>query len=209
MISGISGRVRRFGVQRVYIDAGGLEYEVHVTLGVYDTLQRTRPETEVYLYIHHQFSQEEQKLFGFLDPAQREFFQALQNIKGLGTVLTLSLLSHLDGRALLALCDRKDVTGLSRIPRIGKATAERLVFEIGRRRDKFQQLLDSARARAGEDDGHDADPPPPADEEDLAFEALLQLGYKEAQARKVLAKVAESGDDLSSGEMIRAALQLL
>lgn len=207
MISGISGRIRRFGVQRVYMDTGGLEYEVHVPLGVYDMLQKTRPETEVYLFIHHQFMQEEQRLFGFLDPAQREFFQALQNIKGLGTVLTLSLLSHLDGASLLQLCDRKDVTSLSRIPRIGKATAERLVFEIGRRRERFQQLLAAAELATPGAAGRVE--PTPAGEEELAFEALLQLGYKESQARKVLAQVLEQGDELNSSEMIREALRLL
>ncbi len=205
MIAGLRGRVRRFGVQRVYLDAGGVEYEVHVPLGVYDLLQRQRPDAETHLYIHHQFTQEEQRLFGFLEVSQREFFRALQDIKGVGTVLTLSILSHLDGATLLALCDRKDVAGLSRIPRIGKATAERLVFEIGRRRERFQQLLAATRAP-----GTEAEPRPPAGEEELAFEALLQLGYKEPQARKVIAQVLEAaGKEVSSAEMIREALRLL
>ena len=204
MIAGISGTVARLGVSSVYIDTGGLEYEVFVPLNVFDELSRTSGGERVRLYIYHHFMQDEQRLFGFREPGQRDLFIAVKNLKGLGTSLALSLLSHLNGKTLLELCERKDVKALTKLPRVGKATAETIIFEVNRKRDKWEQIVG-----VGEDGvpGEDVR----GSEEELAYQALIQLGYKEKEAKEALLKHTseKDGGGLSASELIREALRLL
>lgn len=211
MIAGLRGRIARFGAARVYLEAGGVTYEVHVPLSVQFQLQQLPPEEEAQLIVYHHFTEGEQRLFGFLDLRQREFFIALQNLKGIGTGLALSLLSHLDGRALLETCERKDVKSLTRIPRVGKTTAETLVFEINRKRSKWEALLEA-----------DGEAPPPEGErgreEELAFQALLQLGYKDKEAEEALRRLREeivqaegreAAEALGAADWIARSLRIL
>lgn len=201
MISGISGTVKKFGPSTVHVDTGGVEYEVHVPLSVFEKLQM-EPEPRIYLHVYHHFYQDGQRLFGFLEAGQRELFSALLTLKGLGSALALSLLSHLDGPSLLQICEVGDVKSLTRIPRVGKSTAETIVFEIGRKKEKWRQLL----AVTGTQPARGAE----SSEEGLALEALLQLGYKENQARSVLDKVRKEKPEMAgASELIKECLGLL
>jgi len=179
MISGLHGTIARFGPSRIYINTGGVEYEVHLPLNVFESLQKRSKDDAVSLYTYHQFQETEQRLFGFLDIAQRDFFVALIDVKGIGTGLALSILSHLKGSDLLALCERNDIVTLCKIPRIGKSTAETLVFEVNRRKDKWKHLLSTTAPMESV-----------SREEDFAIQALTaQLGYKENQVRAALEKL--------------------
>ena len=204
MISAITGTVARTGVSSVHIDTGAVTYEVHVPLDVYAWLEAAKPDTTVRLHIVHHFGQDEQRLFGFRDEGRREFFLALRGLKGIGPALALSMLSHLDGPALLTLCERGDVTSLQKIPRIGKSTAEMIVFEIGRRLDRWRRLIPG-------DQGRDAGPAAvgsaPEKESELAALALVQLGYKEKDARALIAQVESDAEEYSASELIREALR--
>ena len=193
MIAGIKGTLTRMGPGRIYIEANGIEYEVHVPLSVQSALSGGAGEEPVALKIYHHITDSDQRLFGFQSARQREFFVALQSIKGLGTVLALSLMSHLDAETFLDYCGRKDVKALCHIPRVGKTTAETLIFEVNRKRDKWQKLLDVQTSEAGADF---------SEGEDLAMQALIQLGYKEKEALAALAKVRK---ELSPGETLEAA----
>ncbi len=198
MISGIRGKIARFGASSVHLDTGGVEYEVHVPLNVFEKLQ-TGKEKEVHLFVYHHFMQDEQRLFGFQEPGQRTLFAALKTIKGLGTSLALSLLSHLDGVTLLELCINKDIKTLCKIPRVGKSTAETLSFEINRKKDKWEKIIlaEGTKKPAARDT-----------QEELAFQALVQLGYKDKECAEVLLKL-KTGKDRDASELIREALRLL
>lgn len=206
MISGLRGRILRFGVSRVHLEtSGGVVYEVHVPLNVFDFLQRSEGE-EIFLHICHQFLQDEERLYGFLESGPRDFFLALLSVKGLGSGLALSILSHLDGRTLLELCERNDIVSLTRIPRVGKTTAESLAFEINRKKDRFWKLLQDLEHTRETVAGREED------EWDLAFQALLQLGYRENQAKSALEKLSvEEGfsRDETASSLIRNALRFL
>lgn len=202
MISGIKGTIVRFGASTVHIDTGGVIYEVHIPLNVFDELQKIGP-GEAFLHIHHHYMQDEQRLYGFSDPGQRELFIAVKSIKGLGTALALSVLSHLDGHALLSLCERKDIKTLCKIPRVGKATAETMVFEINRRRDRWAKIVADSYPKAPQTTT--ATP-----QEDLAFQALLQLGYKEKEIYIALDELRKThGPDLNASELIRESLRII
>jgi Holliday junction DNA helicase RuvA len=204
MISGLRGKVNSFGASRVYIESSGVEYEVYVPLNVFEALQAESG--ELFLHIYHHFYQEGQRLFGFLDPHQREFFVAIQAIKGMGTSLALSILSHLSGEELLAVCERKEMEGLTRIPRIGKSTAETIVFEVNRKREKWKRLLAAPSAPVEKLDGV----------LDMVYQGLQQLGYKETQIRDVIERIMReaAGEgrnalDIGFPEWINTALRML
>ncbi len=201
MISGLRGTVQRFGASRIYMLAGAVEYEVHVPLNVFEYLQQ-HADREHFLYIYHLFTSEEQRLYGFLQPSQRELFGAILSLKGFGSVLALSVLSHLDVNGLLELCESGDVKALARIPRVGKKTAESLVFEVNQKKDRFRKLLDS-------EDSKKATRPSGDEEADLAEQALLQLGYKDAQVQKALGQAIAQAPRASASELIRLALRHL
>lgn len=200
MISGLRGVVQRFGASRVYLLAGSVEYEVNVPLNVFEFLQQKK-DAEHFLHIYHLFTSEEQRLYGFLQPSQRELFGAILSLKGFGSVLALSVLSHLDLSGLLDLCERGDAAALSRIPRVGKKTAESLVFEVNQKKERFRKLLDSEEQKKKK---------PASDEEtELAEQALIQLGYKEAQVQKALLLARSEAPGASASELIRLALRHL
>lgn len=195
MIAGLRGTIARFGAARVFLEVQGVEYEVHVPLRVQSILQLSGAGTEAYLRVYHHITDSDQRLFGFQDAAMREFFIALQSIKGLGTGLALSLMSHFEPAQFLDCCARKDVKALCHIPRVGKTTAETLIFEVNRRKAKWTKLLQEAGealpsgspapAASSEQDSV-------AEQEDLAMQALVQLGYKENEATKALEKLREA-----------------
>ncbi|MEQ9363145.1 MAG: Holliday junction branch migration protein RuvA [Leptospirales bacterium] len=223
MIAGLRGKIQRFGAARVYLDVQGVEYEVHVPLSVQSVLQMQGVGGEVSLRIYHHITESDQRLFGFQAAAQREFFLALQGVKGLGTGLALSLMSHLEPAQFLDLCARKDVKALCHIPRVGKATAETLVFEVNRRKDKWSKLLLAGDAFGEQVAGGKTRATTLvqlAEQEDLAVQALVQLGYKESEAVAAIetlrAKAADNPDqaagapgDWNAAGWIERALRIL
>ncbi len=208
MISGLRGKIAYLSGGKLRIDTGAAEYEVSVPLNVSYELEKTAAESgTVFLHIHHQFTQDGQKLYGFLESSQRDFFAAMQSVKGVGSSLALSLLSHTEAAVFLDIIEKKDVAALTKIPRIGKTTAETLVFEIGRKIDKWKTIISQSGAKLSpESKGSDAN-------RDGAVEALVQLGYKEAAALKaVISYCEESGKeikDCTEADMIRGALKYL
>jgi Holliday junction DNA helicase RuvA len=205
MISGLRGNINRFGASRLYLEVSGVEYEVIVPLNVFEKLQLLGTGEEVFIYIHHQFLQDEQRLYGFLEKNQRDLFSAIQNIKGMGSVLSLSILSHLSASQLISLCENKDITALCKIPRVGKSTAETLVFEISRKMDRWKKLLASSE-KESVDFISDTD-------DELVMQALVQLGYKDTQIRSTLEKIKKeiSANDLnlSISDKIHRCLQII
>ena len=215
MIHALTGKLAGLGHSQIYLNVEGVEYEIYVPLDVLSTLQKKADQKEaVHLHIYHHFRENEQRLFGFLDASQREFFAALLGLRGLGPSLALSLLSHLSGEELLNLCANNKLDALCRIPRVGKSTAESIVFEIKRQRkkwDKLRELIKEEKDRGGQDDQETEF----FKEQEMALQALLQLGYREKEAEEALRKVQaqkqkqEIEPPKGAAEWIRSALQIL
>lgn len=210
MIHALTGKLRALGHSQVYLNVGGVEYEIYVPLDVLGILQKKTKHEQLHLYIYHHFRENEQRLFGFLDERQRGFFEALLGLRGLGHSLALSLLSHLKGEEFLKLCRNGELDALCRIPRVGKNTAESLLFEVKRQRKKWDKLLlkESAETLNKEEARS-------LKEQEMALEALLQLGYREKEAREALRKIQEQRKKeemevpQGAAEWIRGALRLL
>ena len=152
---------------------------------------------QVAILIHHHFSQDSQTLYGFASLGERELFRKLLKISGIGAKMALNLLSGASGDELARYVSTGDVASLTRLPGIGKKTAERIIIEL---RDKLEGISIGAGATSvtgGAPIGTD-----PASE---ASHALASLGFKPAEVSRMISAVAEPGMDAE--EIIRKALQ--
>jgi len=198
VIAHVSGRLATKQADRVVVQtAGGVGYEVVVPLGV---MQRLPAVGEpVTLATELVVREDGWALYGFLDPAERRFFQRLTTVSGVGPRLAVSLLSALGvARGARAVTER-NIGLLSSVSGIGKKTAERLVLELA---DKVGEFVDADGGRAAAAGGGGA--------AETALKALERLGYGTAEAddalRQVLAADAGAG---SADALVRRALQLL
>jgi len=174
------------------IDVNGVGYEVEAPLGVFSELpENGKPVT---ILIHHQFSQDSQTLYGFASSSEREVFRRLLKISGIGAKLALTILSGASAGELARLVATGDVAALTRLPGIGRKTAERIIMEL---RDKLTGLSNGGARPVGAPVGAD-----PVSE---AGHALASLGYKPVEVSRMISAVAEAGMDAEA--IIRKALQ--
>ena len=172
--------------------AGGVVYEVDVPLTV---LQRMpSPGNGVELRTVQVVRDDAIDLFGFLEAVERDLFQRLMSVNGVGARLALALLSAYTAHRLARALVEKDVNALKQVSGVGKKTAERLVLELS---DKVQDL-----AVGGAEPGT---PSTPGAQEAVA--ALVALGYSFSDADEAVRSVIENGGAGSADELIRKALQ--
>ncbi len=148
---------------------------------------------EVTLFTHYAQKEDSVSLYGFLREGERRLFRDVQKVTGIGAKIALAILSGVSVDEFARLVQAGDVTALTRIPGIGKKTAERVVVEL---RDRAAALT-----------GGDVVTPmsAPADPQSEAVIALQQLGYKPAEAQRMARDAAAAGDD--AAQIIRKALR--
>lgn len=174
------------------VDVHGVGYELEAPMSTFYDL----PEVgrEVQLFTHHAQKEDSVALYGFLTDAERRLFRDVQKVSGIGAKIALAILSGVSVNDFARLVQSSDVTALTRIPGIGKKTAERIVVEL---RDRAADLgagpVSGGAAAVGFD---------PLSE---AVIALQQLGYKPAEADRMARAAAVQGD--SAEAIIRKALQ--
>lgn len=174
------------------IDVQGVGYELEAPMStIYDL-----PELGQVVTLHTHYAQKEDSvhLYGFLREPERRMFREVQKVSGIGAKIALAILSALSAETFTGLIQAGDVTALTRVPGIGKKTAERMVLEL---RDRTAQLADFPEV-SGAPLGH-------GDPQGDALEALQQLGYKPAEASRMIKATYEDGDDVAT--IIRKALK--
>jgi Holliday junction DNA helicase RuvA len=195
MIARLSGILLDKSPPLLVIDVNGVGYEVEAPLGVFSDLPENGQ--QVAIVIHHHFSQDSQTLYGFASPGEREVFRKLLKISGIGAKMALNILSGANGEELARYVSTADVASLTRLPGIGKKTAERIIMEL---RDKLTDIGTGAAGAA-----MPAGAPVATDPVTEASHALNSLGYKPAEVSRMVASVAEAGMDAEA--IIRKALQ--
>jgi Holliday junction DNA helicase RuvA len=174
------------------IDVAGVGYELEAPMSTfYDLPEAGR---EVVLLTHHVQKEDSVALYGFLREAERRLFRDVQKVSGVGAKIALAILSGASVEDFARLVQTSDVAALTRIPGIGKKTAERLVVE----------LRDRAADFGGGMPGGSTLPAAGADPLAEASIALQQLGYKPVEVQRML-KTAEPGD--RAEDIIRKALK--
>jgi Holliday junction DNA helicase RuvA len=197
MIALLTGHLACKSFDHVIVDVGGVGYRLLIPLSTYYALP---DEGDVRLHVHTHVREDAIHLFGFLTGAEKELFGLLLTISGVGPKLALNILSHIPAEDLRAALAGGDVKRLSALPGIGKKTAERLVLELK------EKILKSGPAApraplAGAS-------PAPADPLEDILSALVNLGYKESQARKVLESL-EIPTGASLEDVLKGALRVL
>jgi Holliday junction DNA helicase RuvA len=191
VIGRLSGTLLEKQPPQVLVEAGGVGYEVDVPMSSFYNLPATGE--RVSLHTHFVVREDVQQLFGFLTLKERSAFRALIRISGVGPKLALSVLSGLSVDDLAQAVALQETGRLTRVPGIGKKTAERLLLELkGKVADALPQSGAAGMAVAGI--AHDA------------LNALLALGYSDKEASPALKQLPEG---LSLEESIRQALKLL
>jgi Holliday junction DNA helicase RuvA len=190
MISRLSGTLLEVNPPSLVIDVNGVGYEVEAPTSVFDQLPLVGQ--PLVLVTHLQVSQDHQTLYGFSAAAERTLFRQLMKVSGIGAKLALNILSGAPGDELARYVADADTAALTRLPGIGKKTAERIIIEL---RDKLDGL-----PQAGTSSGPAGAP----DAVREASDALRSLGYKPAEVARLIKEVAEPG--ISAEDMIRKAL---
>ena len=194
MISRLSGILLEKQPPNLVIDVRGVGYEVEAPTSVFDTLPALGQ--AIVILTHMQVSQDHQTLYGFTSPAERILFRQLLKISGIGAKLALTILSGASGDELARYVADGDTASLTRLPGIGKKTAERIIIEL---RDKLEAMpvtLAGVGAAGGAQGGS-------AVRE--ASNALRALGYKTSEVNHMVRNVA--GVDMDAEQIIRKALQ--
>jgi Holliday junction DNA helicase RuvA len=194
MIARLAGTLIAKHPPLLVIDVAGVGYEVEAPLSVFNDLPETGQ--PVVLLTHLQVKEDAHTLYGFTREAERILFRQLLKISGIGAKLALTILSGASGEELARFVACGDTAALTRLPGIGKKTAERIIIEL---RDKLDGL--PARDFPGQPGAQAR----PADAASEATHALVALGYKPQEAGRMVRNVAQP--DLSAEEIIRRALQ--
>jgi Holliday junction DNA helicase RuvA len=191
MIAFLRGRVLDKHPNRIVVDVNGVGYELHVPLSTYYNVGDAG--TEIALRVHTHVREDVLQLFGFLTPLEQLLFERLIGISGIGPKLAIAVLSGIESRELVVSVQRADIARLTRIPGIGKKTAERIVLELKDR------LRDVAPADAGAEQQR-----PSADRlRDDLVSALENLGYH----RPLAEKAADAARARDGGAMFEDALK--
>ncbi|MGA7928326.1 MAG: Holliday junction branch migration protein RuvA [Candidatus Sulfotelmatobacter sp.] len=178
MIAHLRGKLLAKHPNQVVVETSGVGYEVNISVPTFSELPTNG--SEVALHIHTHVREDVIALYGFLRPAEKQLFEKLMTVSGIGAKLAITILSGMAADEMAAAIRGNEVARLTRIPGIGKKTAERMVLEL---RDK---LAAAAGASA---------PTLPAMspmEEDV-LSALVNLGYQRAVVEKALANAVKKG----------------
>ena len=176
----------------IVVDVHGVGYELEAPMSTFYDLPQVGG--EVSLFTHHAQKEDSVALYGFLSEAERRLFRDVQKVSGIGARIALAVLSGVSVDAFARLVQAGDVAALTRIPGIGKKTAERMVVEL---RDRAADFVGASPVTGGGSAQRD-----PLTE---AATALQTLGYKPADAQR-MAKAAFAADDTAE-TVIRKALQ--
>ena len=198
MIGWLSGKVVQAAPDRLILDVSGVGYQIAIPLSTYYEIQKEAAGAAVRLFIHTHVREDALALYGFWTEREKELFERLIAVSGIGPRLAQVVLSGMAPDELIAALAAGDVAKLVRIPGVGKKTAERMVVEL---RDKLQALaaqLPAARATAGSV-GSDTD----------LVAALVNLGYKPSLAEGAVGAARKEAPEAAFHELLRLALRRL
>ena len=186
MIDFICGDVVDLGDDYVVIQAGHIGYRVHIPSRILGNLKKN---TQYKLLTHHHIREDSQELFGFLETNDRDMFQLLITVSGVGPKVALKALGILDAPSLLDAISMESVSHLTQIPGIGKKGAERIIIEL---KDKCGNIESEHLATNPSQNNR-------ALEGDI-LEALKQLGYENSEVRVALKNSAPQREMCQSVE---------
>lgn len=192
MIAHLRGRLISKHPSQAVVEAGGVGYDVAISIPTFSELPAAG--NDVALHVHTHVREDAIALFGFLHSKDKQLFERLISVSGIGPKLAITIMSGMSPDAMVAAIRSNDVATLTRIPGIGKKTAERLILEL---RDKLDQFGAAPAARTT------------TPVQDDVLSALLNLGYQRPAAERALASAARNGGRESFEALFRDSLAVL
>ena len=193
MIGRLTGRLAAKAPDQVLLDVAGVGYLVHIPLSTfYELPEIERPAS---LWIHTHVREDTLALYGFQTERERSLFLLLLGVAGIGPRVALTVLSGIPPAELAAALRNQDVRRLVAIPGVGKKTADRMVLELA---EKAQAFAVEAPAET-----------PAAVAADDVISALVNLGYRKAEAERAVEGIARSGAPKEFGDYLKLALKRL
>jgi len=194
MIAQLRGRLARKNLQEVIVDVGGVGYRVTIPLSTFYKLGTEGD--AVALLVHTHVREDALSLFGFLTGEEQLLFERLISVSGVGPKVAINILSGIDATELRAALTGSDVARLTRVPGVGRKTAERLVLEL---KDKLPPVA-----------GETAAPEPASSMKEDLLSALANLGYSRPEAEKSVDRaLRDAGGTGAFEDLLRRTLQVL
>ncbi len=194
MIGFLRGIILKKQPPLLILDVQGVGYEVEAPMTTFYALPDVKNEVEI--FTHLVVRDDAHLLFGFATENERHLFRALIKVNGVGAKMALTILSGIEADEFALCIQNNDADRLTKLPGVGKKTAERLIIEM---RDKLDGLPTTSSTRSSNSPSIKNDPV------NEAVSALIGLGYKPPEASRFVLAVAN--DDMSSEELIREALK--
>ena len=195
MIGQLRGRLAGKRPNQVLVDVGGVGYQVQVPLSTFAALGELHTEVTLLIYTH--VREDALALYGFLSSREKHFFEMLISASGVGPSLALKILSGMSVEELVPAIRGGDLARLTRIPGVGRKTAERIVVEL---KDKLEAVaIETERPVAASPAGIEAD----------VISALVNLGYDARGAESAVADAKRQVGTKDFEKLLRAALQAL
>jgi len=193
MITFLKGHVEELEENKVHLDVNGVGYGIEVSS---QTLTRLKEGIEIKLLIHHHITDSDQRLFGFYTKDEMQLFEKLITVKGVGPKSGITIVSGLPANHLIQAISTKDVAALSRVPGIGKKTAERIILELKDKLGEIKEVGSSSDTSSGS-------------AVDEVVSALESLGFKKRQAEEAATKALQDDDVKTAPAAIKKALSYL
>jgi holliday junction DNA helicase RuvA len=195
LIAQLQGRILRKGPQEVVVDVGGVGYRVLIPVSTFYRLPDEGAQAT--LRIHTHVREDALALFGFLSAAEHELFERLIDVAGVGPKLAIAVLSGIEAPDLVDALRTSDVARLTRIPGVGRKTAERLILEL---KDKMPARTEPADTTTPEASGSSRD--------DL-LSALVHLGYSRIEAERGVERALKEDGAGRFEDLLRRSLRAL
>lgn len=195
MIAHLRGKLISRRPNQVIVETGGVGYDVTVSVPAFSELPSLG--SEVALYVHTHVREDQLALYGFLRPEEKELFEKLITVSGIGPKLAITILSGMPAEDMVDAIRGNDVMRLTKIPGIGRKTAERMVLEL---RDKLPAGMAADQAPVV--------PSLSATQEDV-LSALVNLGYQKPAAEKAMERLGKDGGSQSFDVLFRETLALI
>ncbi len=196
MIAQLHGKLLDKSPTRVLLDVHGVGYEVAIPLSTFEKAGRVGEDLTLLTHLH--VREEVLQLFGFATPKEKQLFQLLLGVNGVGPKLAQSILSGCEVATFCQYIQQNAAAALTAIPGVGKKTAERLVMEL---RDRITPLLaETEKTGAAAGMGRTSEE---------ALMALLSLGYPRANAEKAMRQALAENGDLPIEDLIKQTLRYL
>lgn len=192
MIGSVRGRLAGKLPPHIVLECAGVGYEIETPMSTFLDLPPIG--SDVFLHTHLQVREDSQTLFGFSTVEEKSLFRSLLKISGVGAKMGLAILSAMSVADFQRCVQYEDTAMLIKIPGVGRKTAERLIIEMRDRLGKTTTYPASAASRAVRPDARSE-----------AFDALVALGYKPNEVKRLLGQL--DVDDKSAEDIIRSALR--